>query len=436
MNSYDDNKWPLRAEVGLSPAQRKRKQSILAKSLLPRVVMSTRRKYPLLHRFAEEDNVDDNSRTQQNLPWERRQRCVQFLNSDRSQAIKLITPYFECGPASGPVTVFVVAITTEDGCFLSGRSSRFELGHLYPLSLRDMQTDMSPVSIATGKRDPGDETKCSEFHEQSAAVCRGASSDVSHDDGSSDDSEQSMHCLCKFDSGDPFNPKDLSVEDPSEDCIHRGCTGPGLWHCYTAVFDGKDSLIRVDGCNEPKRTRKDYGFATASDDEDEDNPDNTSNASKFVGSGMLDGLSIGSDHQFDMSLCYGEIEGECGQGAIAELAVFKGRMDESDIEKLETYFMKKHGILSVQEKKDFVAKENSKRLKHLNIECHLQEDEWRRQAHALIEQRRPWDLEGAVPLRVAANHQSVAWHRVNDITGAPVRISRIGAKNSNGSSDW
>lgn len=160
------------------------------------------------------------------------------------------------------------------------------------------------------------------------------------------------------------------------------------------------------------------------------------NASKFVGSGILDGLSIGSDHQFDMSLCYGEIEGECGQGAIAELAVFKGRMDDCDIEKLEKYLMKKHGILSIQEKKDFVANENSKREKPLNIECHLEEDEFRRQAHALIEQQRPWDLEGAIPLRAATNHHSVAWHRTNEITGAPMRITRIGAKNSNGSSDW
>ena len=98
-----------------------------------------------------------------------------------------------------------------------------------------------------------------------------------------------------------------------------------------------------------------------------------------------------------------------------------------------------HGLLSVQEKKDFFAKEKEKsnRTKPLKIGSHLQEDEWRRQAHALIKQQRPWKLEGAaVPLRVAANHPSLAWQRTNDITGAPVRISRIGAKRSNGSSDW
>ena len=201
-----------------------------------------------------------------------------------------------------------------------------------------------------------------------------------------------------------------------------------------------DLIIRIDGCTEPKRTRQSYygSAAAGDDDEDSDDADNPSNASRFVGSGILDGLSIGSDHQFDMSLCYGEIEGESGQGSIAELVVFKGRMPDCDIELLEKYLMKKHGLLSVQEKKDYIAKENSNRMKPLDIEaCHLQEDEWKRHVHALIEQRRPWKLDGLnVPLRVAANHHSVAWRRTNDITGQRMRITRIGAKNSNGSSDW
>jgi len=436
MNDYDDdNKWPLQDNLGLSPIQRKRKQTNLAKALLPRMVMSTRRKYPLLHRFAEEDADENKKLEEQPLPWEKRQRAVQFLNSDRSQAIKLITPQFECGPTHGPVTMFIIAITTEDGCFLSGRSERFEFGHLYPLGARDMQFDMSPISIATGKKEisEGEDgaTDCVAYGRTSSGGNHATSSD---DDNDSTDSEQSIHCLCKFDSGDPFNPKELSIEDPNEECIHRGCTGPGLWHCYVAVFDGKDSVVRVDGVKEPKRTREHYGL-TESEEEDDD-VDNPANASRFVGSGVLDGLSIGSDHQFDMSLCYGEIEGECGQGAIAELAVFKGRMEESDIEKLEKYLMAKHGLLSVKEKRAFVAKENSTRMKPLKIECHLQEDEFRRQAHGLIEQRRPWNLEGVIPLRAAANHPSVAWHRTNEITGTPIRISRIGAKNSNGSSDW
>lgn len=116
MNDYDEyNRWPLRKDLGLSPAQRRRKRDELARSLLPRVVQSTRRKCPLLHRFAEADAAGEGGAERRPLPWERRQRAVQFLNRDRSQAVKLITPRFECGPARGPVTMFVVGVTTEDG---------------------------------------------------------------------------------------------------------------------------------------------------------------------------------------------------------------------------------------------------------------------------------------------------------------------------------
>lgn len=449
MNDYDErNQLHLRKNRVLTPRQRNRKQNDLAKILIPRVVLSTRRKYPLLHRFAEAD-AHENEMERQPLAWEKRQRAVQFLNSDKSQAIKLITPPFDCGPTSGPITMFLVGITTEDGCFVSGRSSRFEFGHLYPLCARDMQFDMSPISIATGKKDANDVMNDSmDMTNDSVGAKRRSPSPLKfrdatssdEDDSSSTDSERSMHCLCKFNSVDPFNRMDHSIEHPTEDCIHRGCTGPGLWHCYTAIFDGGNSVIRIDGCTEPKRTREHYGLSMSEDEDeedDDDDADNVSRAGKFVGSGFLDGLSIGSDHLFDMSLCYGEIEGECGQGAIAELVVFKGRLDECDIMKLEKYLMEKHGILSIEERQQFVDRENSNRMKPIHIACHLQEDEWRRQAHALIEQRSPWTLDGSsVPLRVAANHHSVAWHRTNEITGSQIKTARIGAKNSNGSSDW
>ena len=157
----------------------------------------------------------------------------------------------------------------------------------------------------------------------------------------------------------------------------------------------------------------------------------------MVGSGILDGLTIGSDHHFDMSLCYGEMDGECGQGAISELAIFKGRMDMDDITKLEDYLMKKHGICSAQKQKQFTVDKNDARTKPIKIGNLREEDEWRRQAHALIAQRPPWDLVGdPVPLRVAANHYSVAWQRIDEITGMPLRVSRIGHKTGNGSSDW
>lgn len=206
--------------------------------------------------------------------------------------------------------------------------------------------------------------------------------------------------------------------------------GPGLWHCYVAVFDGQSSFIRVDGEEEPQTTSQHEGSQSS-------HADHPSNASKLVGSGVLDGLTIGSDHHFDMSLCYGEIEGECGQGAISELAVFKCRMDLSDIIELETYLMNKHGIASAQKQKDFISNNNESRNKPIRIGNRWEEDEWRRQAHALISQRPPWDLIGnPVPLRVAANHNTVAWQRVDEITGRPMRVSRIGHKTGNGSSDW
>jgi hypothetical protein len=112
-------------------------------------------------------------------------------------------------------------------------------------------------------------------------------------------------------------------------------------------------------------------------------------------------------------------------------------MEQDDIERVETYLMEKHGILSTKEKVDYIARENSNRSKPINIESHWQEDEWARQAHALIEQRPPWKLVSEpIPLRVLANHPTVVWQRVSQITGVPMRISRIGAKKSNGSSDW
>eukprot|EP00985_Skeletonema_marinoi_P026203 scaffold20114_cov178-Skeletonema_marinoi.AAC.2 len=436
---------PSLVDEGLSSTQRAKKQRDLGRILLPRVIMSTRRKYPLLHRFADTD--DDRKLTQpsngnklprldqinprgsphKHLPFEKRQRSVQFFNPDRSQAVRMITPKFDCGPVDGPITAFVVAVSTEDGCFFSGRSCRYEFGHMYPTSSRDMQNDMSPICIATGKNTEGKQDKS-----RTKPMPSRSFDSSSEDDVDSSFSDQSMHCLCKFDSGDPFQPRDPSVDDTTEDCTYRGRMGPGLWHCYTAVFDGQNSIIRVDGSNEPSQTREDF------DDEDDiDDADKACNASKYVGSGSLDGLTIGSDHQFDMSLCYGEIEGESGQGAIAELAIFKGRMEQDDIEQVEKHLMEKHGILSAKEKVEYITKENSNRSKPINIESHWQEDEWTRQAHALIDQRPPWKLVSEpIPLRVLANHPTVVWQRVSQITGVPMRIARIGARKSNGSSDW
>ena len=151
-------------------------------------------------------------------------------------AVELITPPFECGPTSGPVTVFVVAIASEDGCFLSGRHSRFEFGHLYPLSARDMQIDTSPVCIAVGRRKHHDTNKDGYDDDVTASDCavsddRNRSASKTQLDSSSDDDNSrssssdnpptisTMRCLCKFDSGDPLNPEDRSSIGDDEDPV-------------------------------------------------------------------------------------------------------------------------------------------------------------------------------------------------------------------------
>lgn len=194
------NKEPIKTQNDLT-LNLTIKQSILARALLPRVVMSTRSKAPIMHRFHAQDSDGDKGQrdefvhdphqidgvsSRNNFTWERRQRAVQFLNCDRSQAVRLITPSFCCGGVQGPITMFIIAITTEDGCFVSGRKSRFEFGHMYPINNRDMITDQSPICIASGNVD--EETSYS-----------------------SDDSDQYSHCHCNFASSDPFNPNDITI---------------------------------------------------------------------------------------------------------------------------------------------------------------------------------------------------------------------------------
>ena len=193
-----------------------------------------------------------------------------------------------------------------------------------------------------------------------------------------------------------------------ENVVFRGLLGPGRWHLYVAVFDGEDSLIRIDGVEEPK---------ICCDSAEASAPP------------VLDGLTIGSDHGFDMSLCYGGGDDGEGDGAIAELAVFKGHLSSADIQRMEEYLMKKHGIGIEREVQGGEGKT-------ISID-RWQEDEWRRQAAALIAQPPPFRLQGdPVPLRVAANYRTVAWQRSSAVTGKVLQVSRIGCKYGNGSSDW
>lgn len=184
-----------------------------------------------------------------------------------------------------------------------------------------------------------------------------------------------------------------------EESVYRGQRGPGLWHCYVAIIDGNDTSIRIDG--QPERVTAPWGGLCP----------------------VLDGLTIGSDHAFDMSLCYGQGSHEEGEGAIAELAVFRGRLPLADVCRIEDSLMDKHGLSPAPPGSQFFF---------------AQEDESKRQARALLAQTRPpYGMTGPpVPLRIVARDSSVAWQRTNAVTGATIYVRRIGSKSSTGSSDW
>lgn len=332
------------------------------------------------------------------------QPCIQFLNATRSHAVRLFTLPFQCGPLNGPVTILCVGIATEDGCFVSGLTRRFELGHMYPSTAQEDLVDMSAVCIATDQRNIEIENTASNSipgpPSRSASVSGRASINHMDDDSSSctEDGEQSVtNCTCPFNSiGDRGDDED----DPTrEEDIFRGQRGPGFWHCYVGIFDGDKSEIRIDGV--PERP---------------ENPHRRHRGTPILG---LDGLTIGSDHSFDMSLCLGEGSDGAGEGAIAELIVFKGRLCQEDLERLEQKLMTKHGLVK-----------STDRL--------TSEDQWRRESRALISQPSPWTMvkTKGVPLRVVAKDRSVAWHRMNAVTGKMMKVSRIGSKFSTGSSDW
>ena len=398
--------------------QRKRERKRVMRERLPRIITSTREKSPSYLELGEDFQHGFDGR------GGRRQRSIQFLNADGDHAVRLRTTPFECGSVRSPVTVFCVAIATEDGCFFSGLRNRFELGHLYPYNPRDALVDMSPICLVTNQREDsvGQQTQVvlskagnaggtgallsgSEGRKYFDDSCHSSipshnmdsddSSDDSCDDSKSSEGEK---CSCRFCST-RINADECD-DEPDENIISRGLLGPGTWHCYVAVFDGESSMIRVDGITEPQ-TETDVCI-----------PRNTPG---------LDGLTIGSDHVFDMSLCYGGGDEGEGEGAISELAVFKGRLPLEDIQRMEKYLMKKHGISPCDDPHE-----------------RWQEDEWRRQSYALIAQPPPYRVRGEpVPLRVAANHRSVAWHRNCEVTGKEIAVSRIGCRAyAAGSSDW
>ena len=430
--------------------QRRRRKERL-REYLPRMVLSNKIKSSGLQN--EQGNVQGKS-----------QRCLQFLNADGSRAVCVRTPPFACGPVYS-VTMFCIGIATEDGCFVSGLRNRFELGHMHPQSKFDESNDFSAICLATDCHIDKNATKSSVLDSKNAfqnnsshsSECDCASSEStkksfhSSDDNSSSaessdsrdrrDFQGEVCCSCRFkmhafnNSNDNKN-ENINNWEVKEENILRGKLGPSQWHCYTAVFDGPTSLIRVDGVIEPSTK----GSSTF------DGKKKYENKGRIYKRMPLDGLTLGADHCFQMSLCYGDgSEGE-GEGSISELAVFKGRMEIRDIMQIEQYLMKKHGIARGEDQKRVNFEENETKKSANSVKSgkiglqksgdRWQEDEWRRQSHALLTNP-PFEVSvRGIPLRVAANHRSVAWVRTNHVTGQSIYVSRIGARQSSISSDW
>ena len=339
---------------------------------------------------------------------DRYKRCVQFLNVDGSHAVRLFTPPFLGGPLETPITIICVAIATEDGCFLSGLKSRFEFGHLYPQNDQDRLSERSPISLCTAVTSE-EPQRCHQGPGSIDGIYNGCEADSSNSDDSSCYFSSSVaardtgfRCTCQFASLGESTDNHYEEDEPTR--LFRGARGPGSWHCYAAVVDGANSIIRIDGKNEPI---SDDGAGTTT----------------FLAS--LDGLTIGSDHTFDMSLCFGHGSDGEGEGAIAELVLFKGRLPLNDVYVLEKYLMDKHGILAP-------SRSNLKLA---------QDDQWSRQAHALLSHPPNHKLINSstvrVPLRFLTKHRIVAWKQTHPVTGKALQVQKIGSNRLGcSSSEW
>ncbi|GMI04787.1 hypothetical protein TrRE_jg8004, partial [Triparma retinervis] len=234
--------------------------------------------------------------------------CVQFLNLDSTFAVRLRTTEFACGPVPQPVTMFVVGIASEDGCFVSGLRGRFEIGHMYPEDDLSEQMDMSPIVMTASSR-------TSSVHRNVSASINSLRFNRSEDDDLSSSSSSSS-----------TDESELSIaSNPPSSHQVKGKTRPGKWHVYTCVFDGPNSCVRVDG-----QVEGDGSLL---------------GPNSGCGDGDLNGLTIGSDHFFNMSLCDGgagmQMTNGQGGGAVAEVGAFKGRLGDRDIKFIEDRLMKK-----------------------------------------------------------------------------------------------
>jgi hypothetical protein len=341
-------------------------------------------------------------------------RSVQFLNTDGSHAVCMTTPPFACGPLPLPITIFCVGIATEDGCFLSGLHHRFELGHMYPNTTAAEISELSAVCIAT---DPWDDDP-SQLDDDKAggAIVSGPirnvdqllyDSSLENSDDSScsisdDDGTTTPNCECDYQHVErKLDMTDRDDDNPQRKSLYYGRLGPGAWHCYVAVVNGHETQLRIDGLAEKVQVCVPNGIS---------------------GRAMLDGLTLGSDHKWDLSLCCGFGSGGEGEGAIAELAVFHGCLDLADIEAIESEMMRRHGIPTADCASD---------------DDRSQDYDWTRQAQALFVQSPNAEVSfGRIPLRYMSRHRSVAWKQFNAVTGAAMIQQKIGARSGGESSEW
>jgi hypothetical protein len=384
-DSSDPSSFPQQNELRQLARRRARRRREVQRAFLPRVINSTPYKTGTVTGA--------------------RQPAVQFLNVDFSHAVRMFTPPFKPGPISTPITIFCVAIATEDGCFLSGLENRFEFGHLYPQYAHESLVERSPICICTkfGQEPPSKQIEAGQGESVYRKIDSFNSDDSSRDGSTEGDTfAPPKKCACPFSGlGQTSEGDDDDDEEFVQIC--RGFRGPGMWHCYSLVVDGASSDIRIDGVPEPLRRSRSIGPHAAA---------------------YLDGLTIGADHTFDMSLCFGQGSDGEGEGAISELAVFKGSLDTKDIEAMESYLMHKHGIPPPTQPDNVL----------------LEEDNYWRLAHAMLSHPPFHEVfangEKNVPLRYMTKHRSVAWKQVNPVTGDPIRVSRIGTKTTDSSSEW
>jgi hypothetical protein len=366
------------------------------------------------------------------------QPCVQFLNIDSSHAVRLFTPPFR-KPISTPITVFCVAIATEDGCFFSGHHNNFEIGHMYPNNAKTSVTERSPIIICanykgpftnlfesvsesgtwTGQRQGNKDSREGENSFSSLPGHRTSGNGFFNSDDSSCDmsgldvagGNPGWKCHCPLTGLGDLGNDDQHGSSEDSDCddgdgkghVCRGRLGPGIWHCYTAIFDGENSRIRIDGLEEQLECGAPIPPTFRA---------------------YLDGLTIGSDSTFDMSLCFGQGSDGEGEGSMSELAVFKGTLDQADIETLETHLMQKHGIPVPP------------------TQVHV-EDEMVRLSHFYIAQATATDIPEKleevqrIPLRYLTRLRQVSWNPINPVTGEPMKVQRIGSSRAGAeSSDW